>query len=80
MESRVETRAPKLLDFVKGLSGTIHLTFEEGTQSAWLYDLLKPHVAECVVCKSSGWQNRLREDRECELKVSTGNWRVWTQW
>src|SRR5207249_8216338 len=39
-----------LLDFVKGLRGTIHLTFEEGTQSAWLYDLLKPHEAKCVVC------------------------------
>jgi hypothetical protein len=26
MESIAETRAPTLLDFVKGLSGTIHLT------------------------------------------------------
>src|SRR5439155_18987199 len=52
MESIVETKATDLLEYVKGLSGTIHLTFEEGTQSAWLYDLLKPHVAECVVCNS----------------------------
>lgn len=50
MESIVETKAITLLEFVKGLSGTIHLTLEEGTHSAWLYDLLKPHVAECVVC------------------------------
>jgi transposase len=50
MESIVETKAATVLDFVKGLSGTIHLTLEEGTQSAWLYDLLKPQVAECVVC------------------------------
>ena len=50
MESIVETKAITLLEFVKGLSGTIHLTFEEGTHSAWLYDLLKPHVTECVVC------------------------------
>lgn len=50
MESIVETKATTLVEFVKGLSGTIHLTFEEGTQSAWLYDLLKPYVAECVVC------------------------------
>ena len=40
MESIVETKAVTLLDFVKGLRGTLHLTFEEGTQSAWLYDLL----------------------------------------
>jgi len=26
------------------------VTFEEGTWAAWLYDLLKPHVRELVVC------------------------------
>ena len=60
MESVVETKAATLLDFVKGLSGTIHLTFEEGTHSAWLYDLLKPHVAELVVCNPR--RNKLLED------------------
>lgn len=60
MESIVETKAITLLEFVKGLSGTIHLTFEEGTQSAWLYDLLKPHVAECVVCNPR--KNKLLEE------------------
>jgi transposase len=28
----------------------LHVTFEEGTWAAWLYDLLKPHVQELVVC------------------------------
>lgn len=46
----LETKAQTLKDFIQGLSGTIHLTFEEGTQSAWLYDLLNPLVAECIVC------------------------------
>lgn len=46
----LETKAQTLKDFVRGLSGTIHLTFEEGTHSAWLYDLLRPLVAECIVC------------------------------
>ena len=46
----VETKTQTLRDYVKGLSGTVHLTFEEGTQAAWLYDLLKPLVAECIVC------------------------------
>jgi len=59
MESIVETKASTLVEVVKGLSGTIHLTFEEGTQSAWLYDLLRPHVAECVVCNPR--QNKLLE-------------------
>jgi transposase len=32
-----------------GLRGTLSVTFEEGTWAAWLYDLLKPHVAKLVV-------------------------------
>jgi transposase len=60
MESIVETKAVTLLDFVKGLSGTIHLTFEEGTHSRWLYDLLQPHVAELVVCNPR--RNKLLEE------------------
>ncbi len=30
--------------------GTLRVTFEEGTHSTWLYDLLWPHVAEVLVC------------------------------
>src|SRR6516225_1259920 len=56
----VETKAQTLKDYVRGLSGTIHLTFEEGTQSAWLYDLLRPLVAECIVCDPR--RNKLLED------------------
>jgi len=33
-----------------GLSGSLHVTFEEGTWATWLYDLLKPHVTKIVVC------------------------------
>lgn len=42
--------AGTLRDFIRGISGKIHLTFEEGTQSAWLYEQLKPLVTECIVC------------------------------
>ena len=50
MESIVETKAATILDFFAGLRGTLSVTFEEGTWAAWLYDLLKPHVAKVVVC------------------------------
>jgi len=50
MESVIETKASMLLEFVDGLRGDVHLTFEEGTWSAWLYDLLKPRVTKLVVC------------------------------
>ncbi len=50
MQSVLATRAAAILDFLHGLRGTVHLTFEEGTCSAWLYDLLVSHVARVVVC------------------------------
>jgi transposase len=50
MESVIETKANVILDFINGLRGELHVTFEEGTWSAWLYDLLKPHVSQLVVC------------------------------
>ncbi len=50
MECVIETKASMLLQFIDGLRGDVHITFEEGTWAAWLYDLLKPHVSEVVVC------------------------------
>ena len=50
MECTIETKAVTILDFLKGLHGSLHVTFEEGTWAAWLYDLMKPHVTELVVC------------------------------
>ena len=46
MESVVETKASIILQFIDGLRGELHVTLEEGTWAAWLYDLLKPHVDE----------------------------------
>jgi hypothetical protein len=42
-ESIVETKASTLLDFLHGQRRELHVTLEEGTWAAWLYDLLKPH-------------------------------------
>ena len=50
MESIIETKASTILQFIEGVRGDLHVTFEEGTWAAWLYDLLKPHVTELVVC------------------------------
>lgn len=50
MQSVLATRAAALLDFLHGIKGTLHVTFEEGTHSAWLYDLLVRRVAKLVVC------------------------------
>ena len=50
MESILEMKAATILQFFAGLRGTLWVTFEEGTCAAWLYDLLKAHVAQLVVC------------------------------
>jgi transposase len=50
MECILETKAATLLQFIHGLRGSLHVTFEEGTWAAWLYDLLKPHVTKVLVC------------------------------
>src|SRR6202166_744990 len=50
MEAILETKAETILQFIHGLCGSLHVTFEEGTCAAWLHDLLKPHVAQVLVC------------------------------
>src|SRR5437879_13844350 len=50
MDCVIETKASTVLQFIDGLRGDLHVTFEEGTSAAWLYDLLKPHVTKWVVC------------------------------
>jgi transposase len=50
MESIIETKAITILQFIQGVRGDLHVTFEEGSWAAWLYDLLKPHVTKLVVC------------------------------
>ncbi len=49
----VETSAPALIELVKAQPCTVSLCMEEGTQSTWLYEVLSPHVAECVVLQVS---------------------------
>src|SRR5258705_12536481 len=50
MEAIVETKAETILQFIRGLRGSLSVTFEEGTWAAWLHDLLRPHVTRVVSC------------------------------
>jgi transposase len=73
MEATLETKAETILEFVHGLRGSLHVSFEEGTCAAWLHDLLKPHVTEVLVCDSR--KNALlrvgnKNDREDARKLS----------
>ena len=50
MESIIETKAETILQFIHGLRGSLHVTFEEGTSAGGCTTLLKPHVTEVLVC------------------------------
>jgi transposase len=50
MESIVETKASSLLQFIHGLRGELHVSWEDGAWAAWLYDLLQPQVTRVLVC------------------------------
>jgi hypothetical protein len=51
MESIIETKAGTILQFFAGLRGELHVTCEEGTWAAWLYDLQsdKPTKQHAVI-------------------------------
>jgi transposase len=63
MEATIETQAAAILDFIRGVSGTLHVTFEEGTYAEWLYDLLLPQVAQVVVCDPRRTPRRRGENK-----------------
>jgi transposase len=50
MQVILRTEAEALVSFLRGLSGALYLTLEEGTYSAWLYTLLSPCVEKLIVC------------------------------
>lgn len=50
MECCLRNEAKAIQEFFKLLSGTVHVTFEEGSQAAWLYGLIRPLVTEVTVC------------------------------
>jgi transposase len=62
MESVIETKGNTIIEFISGLSGTVHVIFEEGTQSTWLYDLIRPRVAEVVVCNARRHEKQAGEN------------------
>lgn len=52
--SVLPTEDDTVLKFFQGMRGSIHVTFEEGTQAQWLHDLLDPVVDRVVVCDRRG--------------------------
>lgn len=49
-EAKIETKTETLVQFLRTLEGCLYVSLEESCYSAWLYDVLTPHVAKVVVC------------------------------
>src|SRR4029453_1279612 len=64
--SQVKTKAATICDFFRGLSGKVAVIFEEGTYSAWFYQLLKPLVAS-ITTRNSNRCSKARRWRLCVI-------------
>ena len=60
LPEHLPTEESAILEFFRGMRGSIHVTFEEGTQAQWLHDLLVPVVDRVVVCDRRG-EKRMRQ-------------------
>ncbi len=72
----VETNGQALVEAIRMIPGHKHLVFEEGLQSAWLYETLSPHVDEAVVAgvtESRGPKSDKRDAYGLAEKLRVGN-------
>ena len=72
----VETNGQALVEAIRMIPGHKHLVFEEGLQSAWLYETLSPHVDETVVAgvsESRGQKDDRRDAYGLAEKLRTGS-------
>ena len=73
--SVVETNGNALVEAIRSIPGRVHLCLEEGTQSAWLYEILEPQVAEITVTvpeKSKGSKDDLKDAWKRANEIRTG--------
>ena len=60
LETTVATEAGPLIRLMESISGPLHVTFEEGTQAEWLYEVVRGYVTEVIVCDPR--RNKLLEE------------------
>lgn len=66
----VPTSVHALLELIKAVSRPRYLCFEEGTQSAWLYENLLPHVDELTVTGFRQERRGNKDDHRDALKLA----------
>jgi transposase len=79
----VETNGKALVQAVRSIPGRLHLCLEEGELSAWLCELLSPHVYELVVTVPRSTKGQPKDDlrdawaRAEEIRIGAVNKRVY---
>ncbi len=79
----VETNGRALVDAVRSISGRIHLCMEEGARSAWIHELLAPHVEEIIVTVPKERKGKSKDDlrdafaRAEEIRIGAVETRVY---
>jgi transposase len=78
----VETNGAALLEAVRSIPGRRHLCLEEGELSAWLHELLAPHVVELVVTVPKAKRGSKDDERDAwcraeELRIGAIETRVY---
>ena len=58
----LETNGQALVQAVRSIPGRLHLCLEEGELSAWLHELLAPHVHELVVTVPRSTRGQPKDD------------------
>jgi len=59
-----ETKAGALVELVTSIGGELHICFEEGCQSEWLYELLQAHAKEVVCVQPLRKQGAKNDERD----------------
>ena len=68
--SVIETSTHAVRDFFQSLRGELHVTFEEGTLAAWLFDVVDPLVDQLIVCNPKHNRQRMRSNRNDRIDAS----------
>lgn len=71
----VETNGCALVEQLKTIPGKKHVCLEEGTQSAWMYEILSPHAEEVIVAavpESRGQKSDEKDAYQLAEQLRTG--------
>lgn len=75
LECTVPTTETAILELLRSIGGRIVVAFEEGSQSEWLYRLLRPVVAEVIVCNAR--ENRSGRGKSKSDKIDAEQLSLW---